>query len=83
MHEKYPYRFNVRKIVDMLGGIQATKSILFEAGCNIRPKTVTKWMERGNLPPDAFAVIIRHMAAEGRDICWSDYIERTPRGQEE
>jgi hypothetical protein len=80
MHEKYSARFNVRKIIDLLGGVTAAKEIMCAAGCHIKPKTIAKWRERGNLPPDAFAVIVRHMASKGEQIQWADYIEDTNDG---
>lgn len=64
--------------MDLLGGPQATKDILRDAGCLIGNKSVMKWRERGNLPPDAFAVIVRHMASKGEAIQWADYIEDIP-----
>jgi hypothetical protein len=78
MHDKYSYRFNARKIVDLLGGVQATKEIMCDAGCRIKSKTIAKWRERGNLPPDAFAVIVRHMASKGEQIPWAEYTEDIP-----
>lgn len=78
MHDKYTHRFNARKIIDFLGGVQATKEIMCEAGCRIKPKTIAKWRERGNLPPDAFAVIVRHVASKGEVISWAEYIEEIP-----
>jgi len=76
MHQKYSHRFNVRKIVEYLGGLAATKEIMRTSGCDIKPKTVTKWVERGNLPPDAIAVIMQHILSTGREVRWLDFIEK-------
>lgn len=58
MHEKYRYRFDVRGIIDALGGVRKTHEILVRSGAEVSMKTVQKWRERGNLPADALSSIM-------------------------
>lgn len=54
---KYPFHFDPEAVIDRFGGINETYMALASVGCDIYPKAVRKWLERGVVPADAIIAL--------------------------
>lgn len=78
MHDKYGYRFDVSAIVNFFGGVSETASALQTMGADIKPRSVQKWRERGNIPADALASLAMFALRQGKTFVLEGYVqERT------
>lgn len=75
MHSIYSTKFDADKMIDRFGGISALHRTLTNAGCTMSYKTVEKWRERKNIPPDAVATLVRVCMEKGEDFDLREYLE--------
>ena len=62
-------------MIEYLGGTATVHQGLLSVGCVVRPKTIQKWRERGNIPSQALAAITLYKARGNEDWTFNEYLQ--------
>lgn len=68
MHEQYRVIFDPSKIIEHFGGIAGTVQALSLVKMTVKPKTLQKQRERGNMPSDMVASLVLASVKIGNPI---------------
>lgn len=68
MHTQYRIIFDPSKIIDHFGGIAGAVAALALVKMTVKPKTLQKQRERGNMPSDMVASLVLASAKIGNPI---------------
>lgn len=76
---KDSYRFDLRRFVADLGGRRQVSDRLAEMGIDVKPTTVTKWIERDNIDMVYVTNLFAHTALTGTQLSFQKYLKREDR----
>ena len=76
MHEIYKIKFDVRAMIDYLGGVSGAVALLNDAGITMKARTIQKQIERGNISADMVASILYATKKAGFAFDPYDFLER-------
>lgn len=75
MSDKFPVRFDAVRLIEAMGGNEATHQALRAVGCKTQRKTVQKWRERNSIPAHAVAAILLYKMRGGEILMLQDYLQ--------
>lgn len=81
MHESYTVKFEPTGFIEHFGGITGSVAALRSVGVDVKPKTLQKQRERGNITSDLIASFMLASARMGKPINpYKCLLERADKG---